>query len=105
MPSETTPLDQPIPATPRAATRHGVLVRFAFVFASLIGSYLVIAYLVLPMLWSVYVGRHPALANLPGITYTHDHHPGDPINLGARRLGRGLKSIMQAVGWSGRSLG
>lgn len=81
---------------PVAGKRQSAAVRFAVVLGSLLAAYFVIAYLLLP---GVYARRHPALANLPDITYTHDHHPGDPINLALVGSADEVKGILQAAGW------
>ncbi len=64
-----------------------------------LGIYFAIAYIGLPAAWRVYAHRHPALADLPGITSTHDHHPGDPINLALIGAEADVKAIMQSAGW------
>jgi hypothetical protein len=61
--------------------------------------YFVVAYVGLPAAWRVYVRRHPALADLPGITSTHDHHPGDPINLALIGTEADIKAVLQTAGW------
>src|SRR4051812_1486386 len=66
---------------------------------SLIVAYVVIAYLLVPGLWSRYAKRHPALDSLPDITQTHDHHPGDPINVALIGSKDDLNGIMHAAGW------
>ena len=43
--------------------------------------WLVAAYLVAPALWERYAHRHPAFEDLPGVTYTADGIPADPINV------------------------
>jgi hypothetical protein len=43
--------------------------------------YLVAAYLAVPALWTRYARRHPALEDLPGITYTSSGIHGDAINV------------------------
>jgi hypothetical protein len=64
-----------------------------------LASYFVVAYVGLPAAWRIYERRHPALADLPGITATHDHHPGDPINLALIGSQADVKSVMEAAGW------
>ncbi|HEY2415383.1 MAG TPA: LssY C-terminal domain-containing protein [Pirellulaceae bacterium] len=61
--------------------------------------YFVIAYIGLPAAWRLYVRRHPALTDLPGVTSTHDHHPGDPINLALIGREDDVKAVMHAAGW------
>lgn len=69
----------------------------ALLFALVV--YLVVAYVGLPAAWRIYERRHPALANLPGITATHDHHPGDPINLALIGTEADVNAVMQSAGW------
>lgn len=57
------------------------------------------AYFVVPQLWIAYAERHPALNDLPGITQTHDHHPGDPINVALIGSENDLKAIFRSAGW------
>ncbi len=61
--------------------------------------YVVLAYLLLPVLWKGYLARHPALRNLPFITSTSDGHPGDPLNIGLAGDREELERIMRAAGW------
>ncbi|MES2789622.1 MAG: LssY C-terminal domain-containing protein [Planctomycetota bacterium] len=43
--------------------------------------YLLVAYLVLPLVWRGYEHCHPALNNSPTFTSTGNGHPGDPLNI------------------------
>jgi hypothetical protein len=61
--------------------------------------YFVIAYIGLPAAWRFYAHRHPALENLPDVTSTKDHHPGDPINLALIGSEEDVKAIMHSAGW------
>ena len=74
--------------------RHSILTALAIAV-----SYLVTAYLVLPLMWVGDEHRHPALDDTPGITTTSDDHPGDPINVSLIGLENDLKRIMLAAGW------
>jgi hypothetical protein len=69
------------------------------VVLGIVAAYLLVAYLLLPALWIGYAKRHPALEDLPGITYTHDEHPGDPINVALIGSESDLKAIMSSAGW------
>jgi len=57
------------------------------------------AYVVAPLVWIGYAHRHPALDKIPGITYTGDDHPGDPINVALIGSEADLKKIMLAAKW------
>jgi LssY C-terminus len=65
----------------------------------MLAAYLVVAYLVMPLVWIRYAHRHPALEDIPGITYTGDDHPGDPINVALIGTETELKNIMLAAKW------
>jgi hypothetical protein len=62
-------------------------------------AYFLVAYVLLPLVWLRYEHRHPALDDLPGITETGDHHPGDPINVALIGTQEQLHRIMLAAGW------
>jgi len=66
----------------------------AIVVAAVLAAYLLLAYVVLPLGWMGYAARHPALEQIPGITYTSDKHPGDPINVTLIGSERDLQKIM-----------
>jgi len=93
-PSQTVP-------TPAAAPRGGrsSLVKAIFWFLGILAVYFLVAYVLLPLVWLRYEHRHPALDELPGITVTGDHHPGDPINVALIGTERQLQQIMLAAGW------
>jgi hypothetical protein len=61
--------------------------------------YFAVAYVGLPAAWRFYERRHPALADLPGVTSTKDHHPGDPINLAMIGAEADIKAVLAAAGW------
>jgi hypothetical protein len=67
--------------------------------AGVVLLYLLVAYVLLPLWWSVYEKRHPWLENIPGVTQTHDHHPGDPLNVSLVGSQEELEEIMTAAGW------
>jgi hypothetical protein len=57
------------------------------------------AYLLMPAAWRVYARRHPALEDMPGITYTASGIPGDPINVALIGTKADLVKIMLAAKW------
>jgi hypothetical protein len=57
------------------------------------------AYMVLPFLWKVYAGRHPSLEDIPGVTYTADGIPADPINVALIGTKAEVIRIMLAARW------
>lgn len=58
-----------------------------------------VAYIVLPAIWSRYIGYHPAIDNTPTVTITGDKHPGDPINVGLVGSEENLRAAFQSAGW------
>jgi hypothetical protein len=58
-----------------------------------------VAYLFMPLLWTRYAHRHPSLDDIPRITYTIDHIPGDPLNVALIGTEDELKSMMLAAKW------
>src|SRR5271168_1712977 len=68
------------------------------VLAGVLFAYLVLAYLLLPALWSHHE-HEPGLASLPMVTRTGSGIPGDPLNVG---LVGGMEDVlraMEAAGW------
>jgi len=62
--------------------------------------YVAVAYLLLPVLWTRYAYRHPALEDTPGITYAADGIPGDPLNVALIGAKAEIIRIMLAARWS-----
>jgi hypothetical protein len=79
--------------------RRKVGLRVALALAGALLAYLVVAYLVMPLVWEGYARRHPALDETPGITLTGDKHPGDPINVAVIGTEGDFQAAMQAAGW------
>ena len=73
--------------------------RLAIAFTVLAAGYVAAAYLAAPMLWERYARRHPALDDVPNITYTAAGIPGDPLNVALIGTERELKRIMIAAKW------
>src|SRR5204863_7216690 len=84
---------------PSAPRQRRLMLRILAAVVGVVAVYLVFAYLLMPALWVRYATRHPALDNLPDITYTHDDHPSDPINVALIGSEDDLKSVFQAAGW------
>ena len=61
--------------------------------------YLAAAYLLVPSIWKRYTHRHPSLEDLPGMTYTADGIPADPINVALIGTKDDVIKIMLAVRW------
>ena len=62
-------------------------------------AYLVVAYLLIPTVWKRYAHKHPSLEDLPGITYTADGIPADPINVALIGTKDEVVKIMVAAKW------
>jgi hypothetical protein len=61
--------------------------------------WLLLAYLVLPVTWRERARRHPALEDLPGITYTANGIPGDPLNAALVGTEGQVDAAMLAAKW------
>jgi len=61
--------------------------------------YLVVAYLLIPSVWKRYTRKHPSLEDLPGVTYTADGIPADPINVALIGTKDEVIKIMLAAKW------
>jgi hypothetical protein len=61
--------------------------------------YLLIAYLLLPLLWRSYAKHHPALEAAPRITHTANDIPGDPLNVALVGTEEEVQTAMLAAKW------
>jgi hypothetical protein len=61
--------------------------------------WLVLAYFLVPALWKVYTHRHPSLEDMPGVTFTADGIPADPINVALIGTRAEVMKIMLAANW------
>ena len=73
--------------------------RIVIGLTTLVLGYLVVAYLVMPFVWTRYVRDHPSLDAIPHITYTADGIPGDPLNVALIGMETALKKILLAAKW------
>jgi hypothetical protein len=97
----------PAAAPPRRRSRRRTILKVVAAFlavylavaAAFLAVYLAVAYDVLPALWMRYTHRHPALDDIPGITYTGDGHPGDPLNVALIGTKAQVIKIMLAAKW------
>jgi hypothetical protein len=67
--------------------------------AGLVLVWLVMAYVIMPAAWRRYTRRHPAFADLPGITHTGNGMPGDPLNVALIGTEEEVMKIMVAAKW------
>jgi LssY C-terminus len=80
---------------PRDRSRLDRFLRFSL---SVVLAYTLLAYVLLPALWSHYE-HQKGLADLPMVTRTAQGIPGDPINVGLIGDNRDVLCAMQAAGW------
>jgi hypothetical protein len=62
-------------------------------------GYFVVAYLVMPLVWTWYVRDHPTFDAIPHITHTADGMPGDPLNVALIGTETALKKMLLAAKW------
>jgi hypothetical protein len=72
--------------------------RWLLVVAALAGLYLLLAYVVLPALWT-HREHEPGLASLPMVTRTSAGIPGDALNVGLVGGKEDVLRAMDAAGW------
>jgi hypothetical protein len=70
----------------------------AILLAALLGSYLLVAYILLPEGWNHYE-HHPSLATFPKVTTNADGIPGDPLNVGLMGTREEVMAAFAAAGW------
>ena len=73
--------------------------RFGVLVAIGLTVYLLVAYVLMPLVWKRYERRHPALDDLPGITQTASGIPGDPLNVALIGTKSDVMKIMVAAKW------
>ena len=80
------------------ARHHARLERVLVAALAVVLLYTVLAYLLLPALWTHYE-HQKGLANLPMVTRTAQGIPGDPINIGLIGSEKDVLCSMNAAGW------
>jgi LssY C-terminus len=83
---------------PAASRDYSRLARFLLVALSVVIAYTLLAYLVLPALWTHHE-HQKGLAALPMVTRTAQGIPGDPINVGLVGDEKDVLCAMHAAGW------
>ena len=73
--------------------------RLLAVGTTMIGLYLLGAYVVVPRFWQRYEPQ-PGLTHMPMVTTTKQGIPGDPINLALVGTREEILAVMKAAGWS-----
>jgi hypothetical protein len=84
------------PLLPKRRSRRRLLL---LVVVGVLLAWAAAAYLALPLLWRRYAHRHPSLEDIPGITYTANDIPGDPINVALIGTEEQVIQIMLAAEW------
>jgi hypothetical protein len=92
-------MDSSVDNSTELGPQRAYWVRAALIPLGVVLLYVLIAYVVAPLAWSFYEERHPWLAEVPGVTQTGDHHPGDPLNVSLVGSAEELEAIMTAAGW------
>jgi hypothetical protein len=90
MSSETTPI---------ASKKRSRRKRIATYLLVGILIWLGLAYVIVPAAWKRYARRHPAFEDMPGVTYTADGIPADPINVALVGTKEEVIRIMVAAKW------
>jgi len=91
--------ERPAPENARLTPTHSRLRLAAVAFVGGLLVYLLIAYVLLPLIWRRYERRHPALANAPRVTHTATGIPGDPLNIVLVADEAGVQRALLAAGW------
>jgi hypothetical protein len=73
--------------------------RIALVLAGLLAAYAVLAYVILPAVWTHHE-HQPGLAARPMVTQTKQGIPGDPMNVGLVGTRDDVLQAMHEAGWS-----
>jgi hypothetical protein len=73
--------------------------RIALLVGAVIIVWAIVAYILMPVLWTRYAHRHPSLEDLPGIAYTADDIPADPINVALIGTKAEVMKVMLAAKW------
>jgi len=90
----------PEPLQPQSVSRRRPLHHTLSAWAvGMLLIYALVAYLLMPLLWQIYIARHPSLQDLPGITRTRAGIPGDPLNIALIGTEAEVLAIMQAANW------
>jgi len=87
------------PSSDESPPKHALRRRWIVWTTVLVVAWAAVAYLLVPEAWYRYSKRHPALDDVPTITYTADGIPGDPLNVAAIATENELKLLMLAAKW------
>jgi hypothetical protein len=84
-----------LPLSPHSRRRKR-MARFILV---VLLAWLAAAYLLVPAWWKRYARRHPSLEDIPGVTFTADGIPADPINAALIGTRAQMIKIMLTAKW------
>jgi LssY C-terminus len=88
-----------VSAEKRASRLRHWSIRCATISVVVLSIWLMLAYLVLPLIWRHYE-HNPSLADAPKTTLTGQGIPGDPLNVGLIGAEEDVVLAMHAAGWS-----
>lgn len=98
MTQEGAPPQSPEPAPAAQPKRRRWLRRMLHVTIAVVVVYLLLAYLVLPALWTHHE-HQPGLASAPEVTRTHSDIPGDPLNVALIGTKEEVIRAFLSAGW------
>jgi hypothetical protein len=87
------------PRKNRLSRRRRWTIRAIKAAVILLGIWLILAYVLLPLVWRHYE-HNPALADAPKTTLTSQGIPGDPLNVGLIAAEEDVVRSLHAAGWS-----
>jgi hypothetical protein len=89
----------PLPPPPLTPGKLRRLKHLVALVVMLLLAYGFATYLVIPVAWTRYTGRHPALEDIPDITHTGSGIPGDPLNVALIGTETEVKRLLLAAKW------
>ncbi len=79
--------------------RRRALRFLVFGLAGLLATYLLVSYLIAPLLWDRYADHHPTFDDNPRLTKTADGHPGGPLNVALIGSEEEMRKIFASAKW------
>lgn len=73
--------------------------RLLLLGSALVAIWLLVAYVIVPLVWRTDSSRHPGIADAPRITHTANGIPGDPLNIGLVGSEADVVHAMAVAGW------
>ena len=93
-------MQSPVPGAPEASpVAAGAKRRRRRAIILGLAVWAVVAYLVVPRLWTHYFETATPLPDVERVTHTSDSHPGDPVNVALEGSEEQLIKAMTAAGW------